>query len=455
IARPRYLAVTEFAPGNTVYHEGNKWQFERFIPPIGVGSLEQRVQQRKLCRRCAAWAEEHEDVCLSCGHELAGSTVEYISLLEMPNVRLARRERITCNEEERQLRGYNRQVTYRFAPLPSGYRVIKADVRTPEGRTLCELRYAPAATLLTLNRGWRSDQIDGFLIDLVSGEVIEQESSSSAKRRQARTEHARRLLLAVQETRNLLFLRLLDPTLRDNPVIRTTLRVALHRGLGQAFQLEETELGTAEVGREEHLALLFLEEAEGGLGVLRRLVEEPDALAEVAKEALRLCHFTPETDKPDCDGACSECLLTYSSARDLRFLNRFAVRELLEQLAMCRVERQYATRSAEEHRDWLLAHCESSLERAVLEQLYQYGLRLPDAPQKMIEEPRCRADFFYEPNVLIFVDGPHHDQPDVSRLDERTRRELITRGYRVVVLRYDRPLLEQFREYPDIFGAAS
>ena len=456
IARPRYLAVTEFAPGNTVYHEGTKWQFDRFIVPIGAGSLEERVQQRKLCRRCAAWAESHEDVCPSCGHELAGSAVEYISLLEMPNVRLARRERITCNEEERQLRGYNRQVTFRFAPLPSGHRVITADVRAPDGTTLCELRYAPAATLLTLNRGWRSDQADGFVVDLASGEVIDQESISSAKSRQPRrAEHARRLLLGVQETRTLLLLRLLDPTLRDNPVIRTTLRVALHRGLGQVFQLEETELGTEEVGSGEHLALLFIEAAEGGLGVLRRLVEEPDALAEVAKEALRLCHFTPETDKPDCDGACSECLLTYGSARDLRFLNRFAVHELLEQLAMCRVERRHDTRSAEEHRDWLLAHCESSLERAVIEQLYQHGLRLPDGPQKVIEEPRCRADFFYKPNVLVFVDGPHHDQPDVSRLDERTRRALIAQGYRVIVLRYDRPLLEQFREYPDVFGSAS
>jgi hypothetical protein len=42
IARPRHLAVTEFAPGNTVYHEGAKWQFARFISPIGAGSLEQR-----------------------------------------------------------------------------------------------------------------------------------------------------------------------------------------------------------------------------------------------------------------------------------------------------------------------------------------------------------------------------------------------------------------------------
>jgi ribosomal protein L40E len=456
IARPRHLAVTEFAPGNTVYHEGAKWQFARFISPIGAGSLEQRVVTRKLCRHCAAWNELNADRCPNCGAELAGTSAEIVKYLEMPNVRLERRERITCNEEERQLRGYARQVAFRFAAVESGARLVDADVRTADGRPLLALRYAPAATLLTLNRGWRASRSQDFLVDLATGEVRSEEESSRSKRSPAAPKRdLARLALAVQETRNLLLVRLLDPELRDDPVRRITLSVALHRGLGQAFQLEEMEIGMEEVGSGEQLALLFIEEAEGGLGVLRRLVEEPDALALVAREALRLCHFEPETARPDCDAACSECLLTYSSARLARYLDRFAVQHLLRELAACTVERRTDGVPYEEQLAKLLARCESSLERAFLEALASRRLRLPDDAQTLIEEPRCRADFFYAPNVLVFIDGPNHNRTMVQSLDERQRRALQAHGYRVIVLRYDEPWLEQFRRYPEVFGPVS
>jgi len=281
----------------------------------------------------------------------------------------------------------------------------------------------------------------------------EEQRGRGRRSRTTQTRELARLALAVQETRNLLLLRLLDPQLREDPVLRTTLRIALHRGLGQVFQLEETELATDELGSGEHLTLLFIEKAEGGLGVLRRLVDEPDALARVAQEALRLCHFAPDTERPDCDGACSECLLTYSSARLARYLDRFAVRSVLEQLAASRVEPRTGERPRAEQFAWLSHRCESSLEREVLEYLFDHGLRLPDDAQRVVEEPRCRADFFYAPNVLVFVDGPRHDDPSQQRLDERTRRNLIARGYRVIVLRYEQSLDEQVRAYPEVFGS--
>jgi Lhr-like helicase len=457
IARPRALAIREFAPHNILYHEGAKWQVRRFfLPP---GGLEQRRRIHRLCLECGAFAERHLERCPVCNTLFDGTNSEIKELLDLPNVRLVRRERITCNEEERVRLGYQLQVSYQFAPAESGYRTAEADVRSGE-RPLLRLTYGPAATILYINRGWRG-RPEGFVVDLNSGELLtdgqverERESSASAL---PSTGNRERLSLCVWETQNVLLLRLLDSRLRGDSMLQASLLYALKRGIEQAFQLEENELGVQRVGRGEHRALLFYEATEGGLGVLRRLVEETDALAEVAVQALAICHFSREGAdlKQKCVRACHECLLSYSNQPEAHLLDRHRVREILHELAGAQVQVLTHNLSREQHLAELLSRVQSTFEQEFLQFLAERGYRLPDDAQKSVTEPRCIADFFYSPNILVFCDGPVHDKPHQARVDTGIRRELQARGYRILVIRWDRPLEDQIREYPEVFQGSA
>ena len=368
----------------------------------------------------------------------------------MPNVSLRRRERITCNEEERLRQGYRIQMAYRFAPAEGGLRVILAEV--PD---LLELQYAPAATILLINHGWRSRRTEGFLVNMENGNIVSEshlERTSSSEQ-----EAVSRVKLGVQDTQNLLRLRLKKAALREDQVFETTLMYALERAIEQTFQLEDSELVVEALGEKEGRALIFYEASEGGAGVLRRLVEEPEALAEVAQEALKILHFNPETGEDLAEEehpACYECLLSFSNQPVAHLLDRYRIKDFLLELKRCRVELQYGPRSREEHYQWLVDRLDprSELERRFLDFLYRKGYRLPDEAQKPIKDPHCRVDFFYKPNVCVFCDGSVHDEADQRERDEKIRRGLLLQGYRVIAIRYDQELEEQILKYPEVFG---
>jgi len=461
ITRPRALAIREFAPHNVVYHEGAKWQVNSFFPP--PGGLRQRCWRLRLCRECGSFSEQHMDRCPGCNVLFDGANSEIIPVLDLPNVRVIRRERITCNEEERIRLGYDVQVAYQFSIGEAGFRTIEADVQIGEDmqkdrKKLARLRFGPAATLLYINRGWKG-RVPGFTIDLASGALYRDaqqdtdRNRSPERDRAARTLELERLSLSVWETQNILLIRFADSLLRDDAIAETSLLYALKRGIEQAFQLEESELDVMMVGREQHRAMLLFEATEGGLGVLRRLVEEPDALAEVAVQALAICHFTREGAdlKRECVRACYECLLSYSNQPEGYLLDRHRVRGILQELTRARVHTRTQNRSREEHLAELFSRVQSTFEREFLQFLSEGDYRLPDDAQKSLADPRCIADFFYSPNILVFCDGPVHDEPNQSRVDANIRRELQARGYRILVIRWDKPLEEQIREYPEVF----
>ncbi|MCD6508110.1 DEAD/DEAH box helicase [Candidatus Poribacteria bacterium] len=460
ISRPRFLAITEFGPENVIYHEGAKYQVVSLISP--PGGLRGRRTHAKLCRVCGYFHGRIDlDLCENCGTRLDGDSCQVIKLMEMSNVRTWRRERITCDEEERMRFGYDVTTHFRFAPAPGGgKRVKKAGVYAEGDTQLLRLIYAPTATIFRINHGWRNRREKGFKVDLNTGSLLSRierdENRPPVVASDADVENNVRFF--VQDTVNVLLI-YSSVTLKMDEDQMATFQYALQRGIEVTFQVEESELASERIGSGEHRAILIWEAAEGGLGVLRRLVDEPDAVAQVARAALERCHFDPDTlsdTNPDCNFACYDCLLSYYNQRDHHRMNRHLVRDLLAQLSTSSTFSVGGGRSPEEHYRWLrsLTDSRSELERRFIDHLYRTGRRLPDEAQRKLQDYNCIPDFFYEPNVCVFCDGSVHDDPEQRRKDRLVRSELRDLGYRVIVIRYDEDLEGQISQYPDVFGAS-
>jgi very-short-patch-repair endonuclease len=196
--------------------------------------------------------------------------------------------------------------------------------------------------------------------------------------------------------------------------------------------------------------------------VLRRLIDDPHALAAVASKALEICHFEPDgTDKrraprakEDCEAACYDCLMSYYNQGEHRILDRKLILNELLRLASAGAEESPASTPRASHLEQLAQQAGSDLERHWLRYLDEHGHRLPSDAQLFIEAAQTRPDFIYrDEQVAVYVDGPVHDFPERLERDRIKTEWLEDLGYTVIRFGHADEWADLLQRYPRIFGA--
>lgn len=470
VSRPRFLAVSEFGPQSIVYHEGARFVVSRVqIPPDAETEVGQ--QRASVCDACgylhpADGSADPRSLCENCGAGLTSGF--YPNLFRMQNVIARRRDRISSDEEERFRLGYELRTALRFVEREGRTQRRTARVLTRDDATeLLSLEYGHAATLWRINLGWKRRAADGppgFDLDVERGVWAKQEQKLDDAEMPL-SQRRRRVIPYVEDHRNVLVVTP-SPEFVKGPGPMASLEAALKTAIQVVFELEERELATEPLphGADRQRILLY-EASEGGAGVLRRLVEEPDAWKLVARKALQLCHFDPltaedmhqtPTNSEPCVGACYDCLLSYYNQRDHTLLDRASVRDALFELSTARVE----TSPTAEPRAALYARlrdaCDSELERKWLSVVYERGYRMPDDAQERFEEAGTRADFSYRTQrVVVMIDGPLHDDPTRKSKDARIDEALEDRGFTVLRFLHGADWDSVFQKWAQLFAVPS
>ena len=460
LQRARFLAISEFGPGALIYHEGARYQVDRVQLPASSPDSPGSIQTVDI-KRCEACGYLHEaddlvDECTHCGQPL-GLAIH--GLMQLRTVFTRRRDRISSDEEERRRSSFELQTSYRFADR--GNRPGSTDATVGDG--LLVLTYADAAAIRVANLGRRRRKTGelGFYVDTVTGRWLT-DKAADATTPEGELDDAgnittkRRVIPFVEDTRNILITR---ATTTLTPEQATTLRYALERGIEAAFQLEGSELSTQALpdpldrGRS-----LFMEANEGGAGVLRRLVDEPHALALAAETALGIMHFSADghdllADAPDelrCERACYDCLLAYDNQIEHGLIDRHSVRDLLVQLSRAETHLDASEGPAA---DDLAARCDSGLERRFLDYLIAHDHRLPTSAQELIAEAKARPDFLYrDAGVAVFLDGPVHEGRRAAERDAQADLRLMDLGWTVIRIQHDEDWAARIAGYGSVFG---
>jgi very-short-patch-repair endonuclease len=387
-------------------------------------------------------------------------------LFRLQNVSTRRRDRISSDEEERTRQGYELRTAIRFQEAQTGVLSAQSAKLLKDGEKLATLTYASAATISRINVGWRRRANPaqlGFVLDIERGYWAKEKEEQKDEQGNPLSGRTKRVIPFVEDTKNSL---LFEPAVQLDEMGMASLQAALKSAIQIKYQLEDNELSveplpSANIRR----IILFYESAEGGAGVLRRLLDDPQAFGDVAQLALQLCHFDPQTGEDklhaegvdeNCEAACYNCLMNYFNQIEHRLLDRKLIRDFLMDLSGVVAKTSPSALSREEHLKRLHNLCQSDLEHEWLDFLEGRNLTLPSHAQKLIESCHTRPDFLYEKDcVAIYVDGSHHDFESRKERDASQTECMEDIGHTVIRFGIRDDWDTIVAKHPHVFGVKS
>lgn len=466
LSRPRFLAISEFGPQSIIYHEGSRYTISKVNLPVADNTEGITIMQAKHCPACGYFHPEatgNQDRCERCHAELE---LPLTPLFRLQNVSTKRRDRISSDEEERMRQGYEIRTAIRFQETQTGDPSAQSAELIKDGERLAKLTYASAATISRINVGWkrRANQSQlGFVLDVERGYWAKEKDEQKDAQDNPLSGRTKRVIPFVEDTKNSL---LFEPEAQLDEKQMASLQAALKSAIQIKYQLEDNELSAEPLpSAKARKMILLYESAEGGAGVLRRLLEDPNAFADVAQLALQLCHFDPQTGddlrhaegvNEDCEAACYNCLMSYFNQTEHRLLDRMLIKDVLMELSGVTAKTSPSALSREEHLKRLHNLCQTDLEHAWLDFMEQRNLTLPSHAQKLVESCHTRPDFLYEKDcVAIYVDGPHHEFPTRKERDKAQSECMEDIGYTVVRFDVKDDWEKIIAKHPHIFGVKS
>lgn len=478
LSRPRFVAVHEFGPQALIYHEGSVYRVNRVMIPVAADAgpnegdpvITSTGVQCGSCGYLHRAGDSPPDKCHHCGALLEDDGTVFRDLFRMTSVSTRRHDRINSNVEERQRRGYEIRAAFTWAEIGGKSAVHHADVLSGDGDLLAQTDYGHTATLTLINLGWarrKSKGEIGYLLDLDQGRWQARPGDHDPD--DPMSARVKRVIPFVEDRRNtLIFSPISGLDDHERVPFMASLEAALKNAVQAVYDLEDMELATAPLpDRATRTSTLLFEAAEGGAGVLRHLAENPTALARVARQALELCHFDPESGEDrhrapgaieDCEAACYDCLMSYTNQPDHTLLDRALIRDYLIALAGSSAAASPSSSSRGEHLEELMNLSQSDLERRWLTTVHDGNFRLPDSAQRLVVGVGSRPDFIYDDaRVVVYVDGPHHKYPERQARDHAFDDRLTLAGWTVLRFTADETdgWLGQIHDNPSTFGAGA
>lgn len=436
--RSRSIALREFAPGNSIYHLGKRYQVTRASSGRHADDITSKIA---LCQ-CGYYldgdAADTTSKCPSCERPVDTQTV-FRNAMPVMDQYAIQRDTVGADLEERLRQGYRIEAAYRLPKIGGRKGTLTTHAGTTIGLTVGHLGH-----VLQANTGLiRSDNHFSLCARCRQWNPDNDHYGNNSECLPATENLIENVVLFNDGRHDMMVLEVTAPDGSDADMHAYTLMYALQTAMGTHFGIDEDELSGqvySGIGAPQDRRILIYEMDEGGIGVLERMTDHK-VWAAVAARALDILHVSPDgTEQEDaCQASCYECLRSFYNQWHHDTLDRTLVTGFFIDV-MQGVDVVFDKMAGTW--DEVVTSFDSLTEEAMVAALRDAGLPAPTGAHQGLpaDQPVASADLYYVGegvHIAVFLDGGVHEEPVQQKIDETRREKLKDRGYSVVVIRHD------------------